>query len=117
VPSIEELIQKAKALVAAAKAPATVKAYRIDWRDFEFWCRPSHFNHQNAPGGRFYLNSPATTRPFVVGETLNGIRRTKNGTAVIRKVVEALYPNQLTWQRSEEYGESDLPNGAFSIFV
>jgi len=37
--SIEELIQKAKIFVAAAKAPATLKAYRNDWRDFESWCR------------------------------------------------------------------------------
>jgi len=37
--SIEELIQKAKTFVAAAKAPATLKAYRNDWRDFESWCR------------------------------------------------------------------------------
>ena len=34
VPSIEELIQQAKTFVAAAKAPATLKAYRNDWRDF-----------------------------------------------------------------------------------
>jgi hypothetical protein len=33
--SLEELIQKAKTFVAAAKAPATLKAYRNDWRDFE----------------------------------------------------------------------------------
>jgi site-specific recombinase XerD len=37
--SLEELIQKAKTFVAAAKAPATLKAYRSDWRDFESWCR------------------------------------------------------------------------------
>jgi len=37
--SIEVLIQKAKTFVAAAKAPATLKAYRNDWRDFESWCR------------------------------------------------------------------------------
>jgi integrase len=37
--SIEELIQKAKTFVAAAKVPATLKAYRNDWRDFESWCR------------------------------------------------------------------------------
>jgi len=37
--SLEELIQKAKTFVAAAKAPATLKAYRNDWRDFESWCR------------------------------------------------------------------------------
>jgi len=37
--SLEELIQRAKTFVAAAKAPATLKAYRNDWRDFELWCR------------------------------------------------------------------------------
>ena len=37
--SLEELIAKAKTFVAAAKAPATLKAYRNDWRDFESWCR------------------------------------------------------------------------------
>ena len=37
--SLEDLIQKAKTFVAAAKAPATLKAYRNDWRDFESWCR------------------------------------------------------------------------------
>jgi hypothetical protein len=37
--SLEELIQKAKTFVVAAKAPATLKAYRNDWRDFESWCR------------------------------------------------------------------------------
>jgi integrase len=37
--SLEELIQKAKTFVAAAKAPATLKAHRNDWRDFETWCR------------------------------------------------------------------------------
>lgn len=37
--SLEELIQKAKTFVAAAKAPATLKAYQNDWRDFELWPR------------------------------------------------------------------------------
>jgi integrase len=36
---LDELIQKAKAFVASAKSPATLKAYRNDWRDFETWCR------------------------------------------------------------------------------
>ncbi len=105
--SLEELIQKAKTFVAAAKAPATLKAYRIDWRDFESWCR----DHQlpslpstpesvalyiadrastlvsgtiarrltsitKAHQAAGYTDSPATTRHFVVGETLKGIRRT-----------------------------------------
>jgi hypothetical protein len=39
VPSLEELIQKAKSFVSAAKAPAILKAYRNDRRDFESWCR------------------------------------------------------------------------------
>jgi len=37
--SLEELIQKAKTFAAATKAPAALKAYRNDWRDFESWCR------------------------------------------------------------------------------
>ena len=37
--SLEELIETAKTFVAAAKAPATLKAYRNDWRDYESWCR------------------------------------------------------------------------------
>jgi hypothetical protein len=37
VPGLEELIQKTKEFVAAAKSPATLKAYRNDWRDFETW--------------------------------------------------------------------------------
>ena len=129
VPSIEELIQKAKIFVAAAKAPATLKAYRNDWRDFESWCREHQLTalpstpetialyladrastlasgtiarrltsitkaHQAAG----FTDSPATTRHFVVGETLKGIRRTigtaQHGkdpllTADIRRIVAA----------------------------
>jgi hypothetical protein len=36
---IERLIQTTKRFIHSAKAPATVKAYRSDWRDFEAWCR------------------------------------------------------------------------------
>ena len=114
--SLEELIQKAKAFVASAKAPATLKAYRNDWRDFESWCREHQLTalpstpetvalyiadrastlasgtiarrltsitkaHQAAG----FTDSPATTRHFVVGETLKGIRRTI-GTAQHGKV-------------------------------
>jgi integrase len=107
VPSIEELIQKAKTFVAAAKAPATLKAYRNDWRDFESWCRAHQLpslpsmpetvalyiadrastlasgsitrrltSITKAHQAAGFTNSPATTRHFVVGETLKGIRRT-----------------------------------------
>jgi integrase len=105
--SLEELIQKAKNFVVAAKAPATLKVYGNDWRDFESWCRAHQLQslpstpetvalyiadrastlasgtiarrltsitkaHQAAG----FTDSPATTRHFVVGETLKGIRRT-----------------------------------------
>ena len=36
--ALEELIQKAKEFANSAKAPATVKAYRSDWLDFDQWC-------------------------------------------------------------------------------
>ena len=37
--NLYDLVQKAKSFVASAKSPATLKAYRNDWRDFESWCR------------------------------------------------------------------------------
>ena len=127
--SIEELIQKAKTFVAAAKAPATLKAYRNDWRDFESWCREHQLpalpstpeavalyiadrastlasgtiarrltSITKAHQAAGFTDSPATTRHFVVGETLKGIRRTigtaKHGkapllSADIRRIVAA----------------------------
>jgi integrase len=105
--SLEELIQKAKTFVAAAKAPATLKAYRNDWRDFESWCRAHQLpslpstpetvalyiadrastlasgtitrrltSITKAHQAAGFTDSPATTRHFVVGETLKGVRRT-----------------------------------------
>jgi len=105
--SLEELIQKTKTFVAAAKAPATLKAYRNDWRDFETWCREHQLpslpstpetvalfiadrastlasgtitrrltSITKAHQAAGFTNSPSTTRHFVVGETLKGIRRT-----------------------------------------
>jgi hypothetical protein len=105
--SLEELIQKAKTFVAAAKAPATLKGYRNDWCGFESWCceqnlpslpstpetvalyitdrastlasgtitrRLTSITKAHQAAG--FTDSPATTRHFVVGETLKGIRRT-----------------------------------------
>jgi site-specific recombinase XerD len=37
-PNLTDLIQRANALMNAAKANSTRKAYRTDWRDFESWC-------------------------------------------------------------------------------
>jgi len=113
--SLEDLIQKAKSFVASAKSPATLKAYRNDWRDFQCWCRIQNLpslpstpetvslyiadqasNHAAATITRRltsitkahqaagYKDSPASTRQFIVGETLKGIRRVI-GTAQIGK--------------------------------
>jgi integrase len=106
VPGLEELIQKAKKFVAAAKSPATLKSYRNDWRDFETWCRlhslpslPSTpetialyiadqastravgtITHRltsitKAHQAAGLKESPASSRNFIVGETLKGVRR------------------------------------------
>ena len=37
--SLEDLVSKARTFVQSAKAPATLKAYRSDWNDFDSWCR------------------------------------------------------------------------------
>ena len=46
--SLEDLVSKARAFVQSAKAPATLKAYRSDWNDFDSWCR----RHQPSPALR-----------------------------------------------------------------
>jgi integrase len=105
--SLEELIQKAKTFVAAAKSPSTLKCYRNDWRDFESWCQAHQLpslpstpetvalyitdrastlasatitrrltSITKAHQAAGHTHSPATTKHFVVGETLKGIRRT-----------------------------------------
>lgn len=111
--SLDDLIQKAKSFVASAKSPATLKAYRNDWRDFESWCRLHNLpslpstpetvslyiadqastravatitrrltSITKAHQAAGYKDSPSSTRHFIVGETLKGIRRV-NGTAQI----------------------------------
>lgn len=41
-PDLGALIEKARSLISHAKSPATLKAYRNDWRDFESWCSAHH---------------------------------------------------------------------------
>lgn len=36
--TVEELVEKAREYVATAKAPETLRGYRIDWADFSGWC-------------------------------------------------------------------------------
>lgn len=106
LPDLETLIQKAKSLISRAKSPATLKAYRNDWRHFESWCgahnlpslpsrpeivvlyasdlastrtvgtitrRLTSITKAHQAAG--FKESPASSRHFVLGETMKGIRR------------------------------------------
>lgn len=126
---LERLIRTANKLIHSAKAPATLRAYKSDWRSFEAWCnrhrlppfpatpqtvalymadsastvksgtitrRLTSITKVHQAAG--FVDSPASTRHMVVGETLKGIRRTigtaQKGkepllTADIRKIVSA----------------------------
>ena len=41
---LSELVKRTEDFVRAAKAPATLRAYRSDWRDFESWCLGHRLN-------------------------------------------------------------------------
>jgi len=101
---------RARQFIYAAKAPATLRAYRSDWRDFEGWCsahrltalpsapqtvalylaeradylRPATLTRRLAAIAKAHsaagYDSPASMRHAMVSEVLKGIRRTK-GTA------------------------------------
>jgi site-specific recombinase XerC len=100
------LVQRAEDFVRAAKAPATLRAYRSDWAHFEVWCQTHHLSALPAEPATVALyiadlaacraagtitrrltsitkahqsagfDTPATTRHLAVSETLKGIRRT-----------------------------------------
>jgi site-specific recombinase XerD len=63
-PDLDVIIQTAKSMISRAKAPATVKAYRNDWRDFESWC--CAYNLPSLPSTPelvcLYASSLASTR-------------------------------------------------------
>ena len=110
----DPLLARAQAYLAAAKAPATLRAYRADWRDFCRWCDaraadslPAHpetvalylaaraVDHRPATLSRRLtaiakaheaagFPSPATVKHAAVSETLKGIRRI-HGTAQVGK--------------------------------
>jgi len=104
---LEDLIEKARSYIHAAKSPATLRAYRTDFEDFTRFCQEHNLPHlpatpttvalyitdrasslrsatitrrltsiTKAHQAAGFTNSPATTRHFIVGETLKGIRRT-----------------------------------------
>ena len=93
-------------MISRAKAPATLKAYRNDWHDFESWCRSHNLpslpstpeivclyasdlastravgtitrrltSITKAHQAAGFKDSPASSRHFVLGETMKGIRR------------------------------------------
>ena len=108
------LVQRAEDFVRAAKASATLRAYRSDWAHFESWCANRQMSALPAEPATVALyitdlaacraagtitrrltsitkahqsaglDTPATTRHLAVSETLKGIRRTI-GTAQKRK--------------------------------
>jgi integrase len=97
---------RAAGYIRAAKADATLRAYRADWRHFESWCQEAGFSalpavpetvalYLSAFGGRLKAATltrrltsinkvhqaaghpaPASMQHLAVGETLKGIRRT-----------------------------------------
>ncbi len=99
-------VQRAEDFVRAAKAPATLRAYRSDWAHFEAWCETHQRLALPAEPTTVALyitdlaccraagtitrrltsitkahqssgfETPATTRQLAVSETLKGIRRT-----------------------------------------
>lgn len=147
-PNLADLIEKAKTFVVSAQAPATLRAYRNDWNDFECWCEshqlpslpstPEIFglyitdcastraagtitrrltSITKAHRAAGYNDSPATTKPFIVGETPAGIRRVL-GTAPhdedallaedIRRIV-ADCPDSMLGMRDRPSSSSALP--------
>ena len=44
-PDLEDLIEKARAYIHAAKSPATLRAYRTDFEDFTRFCQEHHLAH------------------------------------------------------------------------
>jgi|SRR5665213_3245714 len=113
---------RALEFIHAAKAPATLRAYRADWGDFESWCwahgltclpaapetvalylaeradvlKPATLTRRLAAIAKAHAaaghDSPASLKHATVSEVLKGIRRTK-GTAQTRKA--PLLVNQL----------------------
>ena len=106
---LARLTGQAEEYIRAAKAQATLRAYRADWRHFENWCREKGFSALPATPDTvaFYLGelgqthraatlarrltsmnkvhraaghpAPALVEHLAVGETLKGIRR-RHGT-------------------------------------
>jgi integrase len=120
--AVSAAADRALRFMHAAKAPATLRAYRADWCDFESWCRthgltclpaapetvalylaeradvlkPATLTRRLAAIAKAHSaaghDSPASLRHATVSEVLKGIRRTK-GTAQTRKA--PLLVNQL----------------------
>ena len=110
----DPVAERARAYALAAKAPATLRAYRADWEDFASWCtarevsalpatpetvglylaeraetrRPSTLARRLSAIAKAHqargLASPASLEHPAVGETLKGIRRV-HGTAPRQK--------------------------------
>jgi integrase len=64
-PDLEELIEKARAYIHAAKSPATLRAYRTDFEDFTRFCE-----EHNLP----YLPATPTTVALYIADRASSLR-------------------------------------------
>jgi site-specific recombinase XerD len=63
-PDLEDLIEKARAYIHAAKAPATLRAYRTDFEDFTRFCKGHNLPHLRQLPQPLLSTSPTARAPF-----------------------------------------------------
>jgi len=63
-PDLEDLIEKARAYIHAAKAPATLRAYRTDFEDFTRFCKGHNLPHLRQLPHPLLSTSPTARAPF-----------------------------------------------------
>ena len=77
-PELERLIQAANRFIHSAKAPATLKAYRSDWRDFEAWCHQHRLTPLPATPetvALYIADRAATLQSGTIGRRLTSITK------------------------------------------
>src|ERR1700722_7006702 len=75
---LERLIKAANRFIHSAKAPATVKAYRSDWRDFEAWCHQHRLTPLPATPetvALYIADRAATLQSGTIGRRLTSITK------------------------------------------
>jgi len=75
---LEELIEKARSYIHAAKSPATLRAYRIDFADFTRFCKGHNLRHLSAtptPGALCIVDCAGTLRSATITRLLTSITK------------------------------------------